>query len=187
MRPFVRLLALPLALISGGVWAQGEKATVRLSKAAHLAQNTMVGVAVTGGATLDVTGARVSETKVHAYMPPAGGGPVDLADGIGIFGKARGTIRDAVIRDNPRAGVIGRDCATDAVGLPDLKIENTQISGSKYGVVISGKYGQANVAGSAAPKDKGNSYDGVAKESSEEDLTVQESPCDGGKPCDAAP
>ncbi len=171
----------------GGVWAQGDKAKVRLTKAAVLAQNTMVGVAVTAGATLEVMGARVSDTKAYAYMAPRGGNAVDIADGIGVFGKARGTVRDAVIKGNPRAGVIGRDCATDSVGMPDLKIENTQISGSKYGVVIAGKYGQQNVAGAAAPKDKGNSYDGVTNESSEEDLTVQESPCDGGKPCSGAP
>lgn len=171
----------------GGVWAQGEKAKVRLTKTAVLAQNTMVGVAVTAGATLDVTGARVSDTKVYNYMPPGGGLAVELADGIGVFGKARGSVKDAVLKGNPRAGVIGRDLAVDGNGLPELKIENTQISGSKYGVVITGKYGQANVAGTTAAKDKGNSYDGVSNESSEEDLTVQESPCEGGKPCGGTP
>ena len=171
----------------GGVWAQGDTAKMRITKTAVLAQNAMVGVAVTAGATLELTGARVVDTKVVAYVPPAGGTKVDLGDGIGVFGKARGSVRDAVLKGNPRAGVIGHDCAANSSGLPDLQVENTSITGSKYGVVIAGKYSQSNASASAAPKDKGNSYADVANESADEDLAVQESPCDGGKGCPAAP
>lgn len=166
----------------GGVWAQGSAAKMRLTSAAHLAQNTMVGVAVTAGATLDFNGGRVSDTKPFAYVPPAGGSKVDLADGVGVFGSAHGSIRGAILKGNPRAGIIGHDCASDKDGNPDLKVENTAISGSKYGVVITGNYNQAagtNAAASAAPKDKGNSYADVSSEASQDDLPVQDSPCSG--------
>ena len=166
----------------GGIWAQGSATKVTVSAEAHLAQNKMVGIVVTGSATLDFNGGRVSDTKPKQWANPAGGPVTELADGIGVFGLARGSIKGAVLKGNPRAGIIGNNCAATSDGLPDLRVEATTISGSKYGVVVHGSYGKAgtNAAASAAPADKGNSYD-VATESSSDDLPVADSLCDDGK------
>lgn len=167
------------------MWAQGSATKVTVTSAAHLAQNKMVGIAVTGGATLDFNGGRVSDTKAKSYANPAGGPVTELADGIGGFGLARGTIKGAMLKNNPRAGIIGNGCAATKDRMPDLIIESTSILGSKYGVVVHGSYSQAgsNAASAAAPANKGNSYD-VATESSQEDLPVDDSACgDGKKEC----
>lgn len=171
----------------GGVWAQHAKAVLKVVAGAHLAQNAMVGVAVTAGATLQMDGARVTDTKPLALVPSGGGASVELADGVGVFGQARGTIKGAILVGNPRAGIIGRDCAANSSGMPDLLVEGTSITGSKYGVVINGSYG-ANAAASAAPESGGNDYQDVASKTASDDLPVQDTPCEGnGTDCAPQP
>jgi hypothetical protein len=61
--------------------------------------------------------------------------------------------------------------------LPDVEIKGTTFTGSKYGVVVNGQHSHSggDPAAAAAPKNAGNSYDGIDNESSGIDLPVPDS------------
>lgn len=159
-----------------GVWAEGAQTTIRVLQAALLADNGLVGVAVKAGATLEMSGGRISGTRPVKVAAANGGAPFEMADGIGIYGQAHARISGAKLDANPRAGILARQCAANGLGLPDVEVTSTSISGSKYGIVVNGTYSQSDeaAAAQAAPKSAGNSYDGVASESADDELPVAE-------------
>ncbi|MBI5609865.1 MAG: right-handed parallel beta-helix repeat-containing protein [Deltaproteobacteria bacterium] len=157
----------------GGVWGLGYATTITLSKSAALLKNTMVGVAVTNGAHLICDGAHIAGTMPRAVS--AGSKTDSMADGIGIYGAARGVVTGATLADNPRAGLVASKCGTTSDGEPDVSVTGTQITGSKFEVVIQCPF-MPNGAMST-PKDPSASSD------SGEDgknLIVPDSFCDNG-------
>lgn len=166
-----------------GLWAEGAKTVVHIGPAALFGQNTMIGAAITEGAMVKVEGATFSNAVALKYTP-ANGASVDLADGIGIYDKARGSITGAKFIGNKRVAVLARDPEFKADGTPSVLVTNCTISGSKYGVVIHSTTNskQAGVA-SAAPS---NSYADVTTETDDTDLPAQTSLCDytQGEKCD---
>lgn len=143
----------------GGVWAQGKETLVRLRPSACLAKNALVGVAAIGGATLDIDGSRIEGTTMRKFGPPGGGMPIEVGDGVGIFGKARATIKNARIAENFRAGLLLNDAAATATNEVDVEVTGTNFIGGNFGVVVN-KGGAA-----AAPAKKlkdGNTFDKVA-------------------------
>jgi hypothetical protein len=163
----------------GGLWAQDPAAQILTYEDALVARNTLVGIAVSNGASLIVQGSRIADTQEFVYTPTGATTTVSAADGIGVYTNAHGFITGAKLSGNARAAVLGKNCAANTNGAPDLTVENCSISGSKWGVVINGQYGMA------APSAGGtgsNSYDGVdaAKQSNNAELPAPESACDDG-------
>ena len=167
----------------GGVWAEHALASVHLNADAHVARNKMVGVAVSGGASLAVDGATIRETQGFDFTPSGTSVPVSLADGIGVYTGSHGRISGAQIIDNPRAAVLGRDCAITTGGMADLLVSGCTISGSKYGVVVHGAT-SAMAAGGQDPAAPANNYDAVGKAADDSDLPAETSICsDATTPC----
>ncbi len=139
----------------GGVWGLGYQTTITLSKTASFLKNTMVGVAVTNGAHLVCEGAHIAGTMPRAVT--AGSKSDTMADGIGIYGAAHGAISGATLADNPRAGLVASKCGINSEGEPDVSVTGTQITGSKYDVVI--QCPPMNQRATGAPKDPSASAD----------------------------
>lgn len=170
----------------GGVWAQHAAASVHLNADAHLARNKMVGAAASGGASLTIDGATIRETQGFDYTPAGASVPVSLADGVGIYAGAHGRIAGAQLIDNPRAAVLGRDCAVQNDGTADLLVSGCTISGSKYGVVVHGT--ASAMVGGQSPSAPENHYDAVDKAADSADLPADMSVCaDGTTACVGAP
>lgn len=160
-----------------GLWAQGVNTSVHVSSTARLASNSLVGVAVTAGATLNVESARIGSIVSRSDLAASGGTqPTDIGDGIGVFGKAHGRVTGAVLEGNARAAVIGHDCAWKADGSADLDVTACTITGGKFGVVISGVYGNA-ATGTHKSEDKNACNDVGTSETAVKDMPVQDSPC----------
>lgn len=168
----------------GGIWAHGSQTTVRLGANAVLFGNTMIGVAVSEGAHLECNGARIA--KAAPRKVSSGGKSDEMADGIGIYSNAHGSIVGSKLDDNPRAAVIASNCGVDAYGQPDVQVKDTAISGSKFQVVVQCPAAMAAVGG---PKDATPPSAG-GTDANGSDLVLQTSVCDEGAAedtCTAAP
>ena len=171
----------------GGLWAQQASASINTHAGANIARNTLVGIAASNGGSINVAGSRIADTQPFVYLPAGTTVTISAADGIGVYTNAHGFISGASISGNSRAAVLAKDCAAKIDGSPDLTVESCIISGSKWGVVVNGTYGQA------APSAGGtgsNSFDGVdaAKQADNAELPAPESACaDGSYNCTSNP
>jgi len=118
-----------------GVWA-GSASIVNVTGDAAFGGNTLVGVAVTEGADLQLDGATVRGTVALAVRKR--GDDREAGDGIGVFDGARATIRNARLQGNARAGVLVHKAKQLKDGSPDVVISGSVMTGGKYAVVVNG-------------------------------------------------
>ncbi len=170
----------------GGVWARGNSALIRLSAGALVTDNSMVGVAVTWGARLEVSGARIENTKFAKFGNPTGGIPVEVGDGVGVFDKSRAKLNGAILKGNSRAGVVADASAANKLGQIDIEISTTKFIGGKFGIVVNKQAADATPASvPAASYEKNNTFDGQKeKVNPNGTLDVQVSPCGVNKPAE---
>ena len=175
------------ANVHGGVWARGESALVKLTDKSRLCENEMVGVAVTFGARLEATGARIESTKLRPFTNLGGGMPVDIGDGVGIFDNSRAVISGATLEGNGRAGVVAHGVAANDAGQVDIAVTGTKFIGGEFGIVVNKQAaGAAPASVPAAQLALDNTFDGQkTKIDPAGELSVKVSPCGTGAQAEA--
>lgn len=169
----------------GGVWAQGKDARIALDASAVVSDNDLVGVAVTFGAGLEAKGARISGTRKMQLANPAGGLPVEVGDGVGVFDQGRAALNAVQLLDNGRAGVVAHRPGTTGSGSVDLQVSGSKFVGGQFGIVVNeaGQTGAGSVP--AADLEKNNAFEGLNnKVDPAGKLEVEVSPCGQGKSAD---
>ncbi len=179
-----------------GIWA-GKSSVVTVTGDALFGGNTLLGVAVTEGADLQLDGAIVRGTVAKAL--DARGDDREAGDGIGVFSGARATIRNARLLNNARAGVVVHEAKTFSDGTPDVIISGSLVTGGKYAVVVNGSpapsfkstntYEAASADGNDSGQ-RGTSSGGTANPAAESpddktdaDLPVKTQICDTASNC----
>lgn len=120
----------------GGLWVQGSHARLKLESSADVDKNSLAGVAVTAGASLDVVGARIGGTVAKTWSPPSGSPPgsnTQVGDGVAVMEQSTVRMSDAKLVDNARAGMVV-DGLTSA-GQFDLK--GVAVQGGEFGIVFN--------------------------------------------------
>lgn len=178
-----------------GVWA-GSSGSVSLSSEAVFGRNVLAGVAVSDGASLEMTGATVRGTV--AADIGARGDDAQAGDGIGVFDGARATITNVNLVGNARAGVLVHQAATKDDGTPDVTITGSTVTGGKYAVVVNGTPAPSFAANNKYQRDAEEGTDsgqssgggGTAQPGSSApddldnaDVPVKTSICDAGQGC----
>lgn len=163
----------------GGLWAQGQSATLRLQEGARVRDNALVGAAVTAGAQLEAKGARIDATRTRSYSPVGGGAPAEIGDGVGVFAGAAADISGCQFRDNVRAAVIGHKVGVDGAGVARLQVKGSTFAKSLFGIAVNAD-GSAGVE--AASLKGGNTFaaDIGAAVDIAATLAVRVSPCGDG-------
>ncbi len=171
----------------GGLWAQHPSASITTDASALIARNTLIGIAASNGARLEITGSRIADTQAFVYTPAGATTTVSAADGIGVYTNAHGVVTGATLSGNSRAAVLAKDCASAADGSPDLAVTNCTISGSKWGIVVNGHYALAAPATGAGGS---NDFQGVDPKNTSDtsELDAPESACaDASFSCNTSP
>ena len=183
-RATVSVAALIRGNAMGGVWAQGAGAAVTLSAKARLAENQLVGAAVTAGARVAADGARVEQTKARKWQDPGGGEPAEIGDGVGVFSGGRATLQKCAFSGNSRAAVLAHHAGVGASGDLELAVSASTFAGGKYGIVVN-EGGKGAVKPAQWQQDNTFGADVGMKIDTAGKLKVQVSPCGNGASADA--